>query len=196
MGPQEARWNFPMPYRKSTWRLRDIVDYGDTVAFAGMAHVAKYRTTWLENFYRIHADWVNRTDPPYAFVVPAAQRDPFETFELLDILHIGEVEIHQAKAAFKAGGKDYAAGSWVIKTAQPYGAFAKTMLERQKYPDLRLYPGRSAEAALRRHRPHAVDADGRRRRSDREAVRGVAGAGEDADAVGAGVPGDLAGARI
>ena len=60
MGPQEARWNFPMPYRKSTWRLRDIVDYGDTVAFAGMAHVAKYRTKWLENFYRIHADWVNR----------------------------------------------------------------------------------------------------------------------------------------
>jgi zinc carboxypeptidase len=141
MGPQEARWNFPMPYRKSTWRLRDIVDYGDTVAYAGMGYVAKYRTTWLENFYKIHADWVNRTDPPYAFVVPAAQRDPFETFEMLDILRIGEVEIHQAKAPFKAGNKDYAAGSWVIKTAQPCGAFAKTMLERQKYPDLRLYPG-------------------------------------------------------
>ena len=141
MGPQEPRWNFPLPYRKSEWRLRDIVDYGNTAAFAGMAHVAKYRAAWLENFYRIHADWVNRTEAPYAFVVPAAQRDPFETFEMLDILRIGEVEIHQAKAAFKAGGKDYAAGSWVIKTAQPYGAFAKTMLERQKYPDLRLYPG-------------------------------------------------------
>jgi hypothetical protein len=141
MGPQEARWNFPLPYRKSTWRLRDIVEYGDTVAFAGMAHVAKYRTAWLENFYRIHADWVNRTEPPFAFVVPAAQRDPFETFEMLDILHTGEVEIHQATAPFTADGKSYAAGSWVIKTAQPYGAFAKTMLERQKYPDLRLYPG-------------------------------------------------------
>jgi hypothetical protein len=141
MGPQESHGNFPVPYRKSTWRLRDIVDYGDTVAFAGMSHVAKYRTTWLENFYRVHADWVNRTAAPYAFVVPAAQRDPFETFELLDILHTGEVEIRQATAAFKAGGKDYPAGSWVIKTAQPYGAFAKTMLERQKYPDLRLYPG-------------------------------------------------------
>jgi hypothetical protein len=141
MGPQESRWNFPLPYTRSDWRLRDIVDYGNTVAFAGMAHVAKYRTTWLENFYKVHRDWVTRTEAPYAFVVPAAQRDPFEAFELLDLLRTAEVEIHQATAPFKAGGKDYAAGSWVIKTAQPYGAFAKTMLERQKYPDLRLYPG-------------------------------------------------------
>ncbi len=29
----------------------------------------------------------------------------------------------------------------MIKTAQPYGAFAKTMLEKQVYPDLRLFPG-------------------------------------------------------
>jgi hypothetical protein len=141
LGPQEARWNFPLPYRRSDWHLRQIVDYADTVAFAGMAHVAKYRATWLENFYRVHADWVNRTTPPYAFVVPAQQRDLFETLEMLDILRIADVEIQRATAPFTAAGKSYPAGSWVIKTAQPYGAFAKTMLERQKYPDLRLYPG-------------------------------------------------------
>ena len=60
IGPQDARWNFPLPYRAGDWRLRNIVDYGNTVAFAGMSHVAKYRNEWLENFYRIHADWVNR----------------------------------------------------------------------------------------------------------------------------------------
>ncbi|MGH9174492.1 MAG: hypothetical protein ACRD1H_09045, partial [Vicinamibacterales bacterium] len=49
--------------------------------------------------------------------------------------------IHRASAPFSAGGTQYAAGSWVIKTAQPYGAFAKTMLEKQIYPDLRLFPG-------------------------------------------------------
>ncbi|HEY7058383.1 MAG TPA: M14 metallopeptidase family protein, partial [Vicinamibacterales bacterium] len=141
LGPQEARWNFPLPYRRADWHLRQIVDYADTVAFAGMSHVAKYRTAWLENFYKVHADWVNRTAPPYAFIVPANQRDPFETLEMLDILRIADVEIEQAQAPFTASAKQYAAGSWVVRTAQPYGAFAKTMLERQRYPDLRLYPG-------------------------------------------------------
>ena len=141
LGPQDSRWNFPLPYPKADWRLRQIVDYGVTVALAGMSEMAKYRTTWLENFYRVNADWANRKDAPYAFVVPASQRDPFETRELLDILNFADVEVHRARAPFTAGGQQYAAGSWVIRTAQPAGPFAKTMLERQVYPDLRLFPG-------------------------------------------------------
>jgi hypothetical protein len=141
IGPQESRWNFPVPYSKDTWSLQQQVDYGITAALAGMSHVAKYGREWLYNFYKVHRDWVNYDKGPFAFVIPAEQRDPYATFELLDILKFGEVEIHRATAPFNANGKPYAAGSWVIKTAQPYGAFAKTMLEQQVYPDLRLFPG-------------------------------------------------------
>lgn len=141
LGQQEASSNYPLPYRSGTWTLRQIVDYGKTVVFAGLAHVAKYHDTWLRNFYQVHRDWINRTEAPYAFVIPATQRDPFETYEMLDILRTAVVEIHRAKAPFDAGGKTYPAGSWVVRTAQPAGAFAKTMLERQVYPDLRLFPG-------------------------------------------------------
>jgi len=141
LGPQEQRWNFPLPYRKADWRLRQIVDYGVTAALAGISHMANDPVTWLENFYRVHADWVNRKEAPFAFVVPANQPDPFETRELLDLLRFADVEVHRARQAFSAGGKDYPRGSWVVRTAQPAGAFAKTMLERQVYPDLRLFPG-------------------------------------------------------
>ena len=141
LGPQDALWNYPLPYRSGEWSLRQIVDYAETVAFAGLTHMAKYHDMWLSNFYKIQRSWVDRTAPPYAFVIPAGQRDPFETYELLDILHIGAVEIHRAKAAFTAGGQSYPAGSWVVKVAQPFGAFAKTMLEKQDYPDLREFPG-------------------------------------------------------
>ncbi len=141
LGPQEALWNYPLPYRSGEWHLGQIVDYAKTIVFAGLSHMAKYHDMWLSNFYKIQRSWVDRTAPPYAFVIPAGQRDPFETYELLDILHIGAVEIHRAKAAFTAGGQSYPAGSWVVKVAQPFGAFAKTMLEKQVYPDLREFPG-------------------------------------------------------
>jgi hypothetical protein len=141
IGPQEPRGNFPVPYDKTTWTLDDMIDYGVIAALAGMSHVAKYGREWLYNFYQVHRDWVNDDKGPYAFVVPANQRDPYATYEMLEILEFGDVEIHRATAAFTAGGKSYPAGSYVIRTAQPYGAFAKTMLERQVYPDLRLFPG-------------------------------------------------------
>ena len=141
LGPQEARVNFPLPYDKGVWRLGDIVDYGYTAVFAALEQVSKNRTTWMENYYKVHRDWVTRDEAPYAFVISADQRDPFETYELLELLHTAEVDIDQAGNAFTAGGRRYPAGSWVVQLAQPAGAFAKTMLEKQVYPDLRYYPG-------------------------------------------------------
>ncbi len=141
LGPQETRRDFPVAYSSDTWTLQDQVDYGVIVAMAGIKHVARYSKEFMTNFYTVQKSWVTAPKGPYAFVVPADQRDPYATYEMLEILETAEVEIEQAKAPFTAGGVDYAAGSWVIKVAQPYGAFAKTMLEKQEYPDLKIFPG-------------------------------------------------------
>jgi len=141
LGWQDSRAHFPVPYTKDTWTLGQQVDYGVTVAIAGMTEVAKYGRNWLMNFYRVNRDMANGMGGPYAYVVSADQRDNFGLYEMLDILQFGAVEIHRATAAFSANGKQYPAGSFVIKTAQPYGGFANTMLSKQDYPDLRLFPG-------------------------------------------------------
>ena len=141
LGPQESRAHFPVPYTKDTWTLGQQVDYGVTVALAGMTEVAKYGRNWLMNFYRVNRDMATGMGAPYAYVVSADQKDAFGTFEMLDILQFGAVEIHRATAAFSANGKQYPAGSFVIKTTQPYGGFANTMLSVQNYPDLRVFPG-------------------------------------------------------
>ncbi|HKQ72307.1 MAG TPA: M14 metallopeptidase family protein [Blastocatellia bacterium] len=59
----------------------------------------------------------------------------------LGILKRGGVEVMRASNDFLADGKKYAAGAHIIFMKQPYGAFAKTLLESQVYPDLREYPG-------------------------------------------------------
>src|SRR5205814_8366738 len=78
---------------------------------------------------------------PYAYVIPREHRDSIGLVTLLGILHRGQVEIRTALHPIALGGQRFPAGSYVVVLRQPYAAFAKTLLEPQRYPDLRLYPG-------------------------------------------------------
>ena len=131
----------PLPWKGGDWTLSDIVDYDYAAAFAALSNAARLRENWLRNFYRIHLKAVNRNEPPFAFIIPAQQRDYSTMLKMLEVLKLGAVEIHRAKADFTADDKNYPAGSFIIYLAQPYGSFAKTLLEPQSYPDIRIYPG-------------------------------------------------------
>lgn len=144
---KEVAWNFPRPWRGGTWHLRDIMDYEHAAVDALLDHAAKYRETWLTNFYRINAQAVGRRDPltgkdkPYAIVFTGSQKDPASAFKLLETLQFADIEVQRAKAPFTADGVAYPAGTHVILMAQPSSGFAKTLTEVQHYPDLRQYPG-------------------------------------------------------
>jgi hypothetical protein len=139
--PRTVSWKFPALWRGGEWHLRDIVDYELTSAMGALENMALYRERWLRNFYTVQKRAVSWQGAPYAFVIPADQRDPVTTVEMLNILQFGEVEVEQAQSAFTADGVQYPKGTYVIRIAQPFGAFAKTMMEKQVYPDLREYPG-------------------------------------------------------
>ncbi|MFQ5928233.1 MAG: M14 metallopeptidase family protein [Acidobacteriota bacterium] len=146
-------WNFPVLWQGGEWRLRDIVEYEKIALRAALTHAARYRKSWLRNFYQVGSKAVERTRP-YAFVLPPAQRDPPSLYDLLQVLEFGMVEIHLAAQPFtvvssklvsppigEEGRLEFPADSYVILMQQPYGAFAKTLLEIQHYPELRRYPG-------------------------------------------------------
>ncbi|GHJ39280.1 peptidase [Streptomyces sp. TS71-3] len=140
LGQQTTDINFIEPYDSDTWKLRNIVDWVSQAFYSGLEAVAYDTYNWLYNSYRVAAKAVTRTSP-YAYVIPAGQRDPQAVHDALEIFRLGAVEIRQAQAAFTAGGKKYPAGSYVIYLQQPYAAFAKTLLEVQEYPQLLQYPG-------------------------------------------------------
>jgi len=127
--PRERSWNYLEPWMGGTWRLRDIIDY-QLVAFDSvMYNAAIHRDELLRNFYKVAQRQTARSEP-WGFVVSAMQRDPGATRKMLETLRFGQVEIGR--------GAD---GSAVIPMHQPYSGWAKSLLERQHYPEDRLYPG-------------------------------------------------------
>jgi Zinc carboxypeptidase len=136
-----AAWNFPDPWKGGEWHLGDIVAYQEDAFFSIANNAAIFRERYLNNFYQIGLRAVNRSSGPYAYVVPAEQTDAAATARLINILRTGAVEVEQATADFDADGKHYSRGSYIIPLAQPYGNFAKTLLEVQDYPNIPEYPG-------------------------------------------------------
>jgi murein tripeptide amidase MpaA len=143
--PQKESGNFGPVWRGGEWRLRDITNYMTTGAFALMRHAAENRERWLTRFYEIGREAVRtrRNGELFAYVIPhsqlSAQMQPMQ--KLIGILQRGGVEVDHA-GAFTAGGVRYPSGSAVIRMDQPYANFAKSLLEAQRYPDLRDAGGR------------------------------------------------------
>ena len=73
------------------------------------------------------------------------QQDAREAAHLVDQLHMGGVEVYRADAAFEADGKDYGAGTFVIPMTQVFARYAKDMLEKQTYPEVRRAPNAPPE---------------------------------------------------
>ena len=160
--------NFLAPWQGGTWRLGNIVDYQVSASWALLQAAAPMRTTWLENFSRVSERAVQgqrapgREKWPAAFLIPMQQPDQASLRTMLRILQRGQVEIRRATSPFIANRVRFSAGTYVVMLDQPYGGFAKALLENQHYPDLHEYPGGPPQGAIRCDRADAAAPDGRR----------------------------------
>ena len=139
----EKRMEFPDPWPGGWWRLRDLVDYELVLSMSLIKTAFLHKEDFLLNFYRMYKNSIEKREKgdPFAFVIPSTQRDYPTTLKMLDVLMFGGVEIQKAKEEFVADGKVYPAGSFVVLASQPYKPYAVALLEKQKYPDIRQYPG-------------------------------------------------------
>ncbi len=134
---------YPQPWLGGRWTLRDIVDY-ELIATMGLLEAAAdQRETLLRQIYEVNRATVEAgtKGDPSAIVIPiASQHDPMAAARLVDRLQIGGVEVYRADAAFDADGKNYPAGTFVVPMAQVFARYAKDLLEKQTYPEVRATP--------------------------------------------------------
>lgn len=125
--------NFGPLWRGGEWHLRDITNYMTSAAFLLLRHAAENRQQWLSRFYGIGKESLQPSrDGVFAFVIPKARHQA----DLVNTLNRGAVDIFYP-LPFRVGQTQYPQGTAVIPVAQPYGSFAKALLENQRYPDLR-----------------------------------------------------------
>ncbi|MBN1540980.1 hypothetical protein JW992_02460 [candidate division KSB1 bacterium] len=134
MDPRKRSWNLPLPWSGGTWGLTEIIDYGRSTVLALLDQVARNRRQWLETSFRV-ARTACAQDRGYpVFFIPPDPWHADAARVLLTILEDGKVEFYRAQKEFAALDTVFPAGTIVIPTAQPFGAYARTLLRNQPYP--------------------------------------------------------------
>jgi hypothetical protein len=93
----------------------------------------------IEQFGSLLRDPAQRD--PRGFILRADQPDFPTATKFVNALIRTGVVVHRATAAFTVNGKAYPAGSYVVKSAQPFRAHVLDMFEPQDHPDDIPYPG-------------------------------------------------------
>ena len=138
-----ARTEYPRPWMGGHWTLRDIVDY-ELIATVGLLDtVADRREALMRQIYEVNRETVERgkTGDIKAIVIPVqTQHDPHEAGHLVEKLQMAGVEVSRAASDFEVDGTKYAAGTFVIPMTQVFARYAKDILEKQTYPEVRRSP--------------------------------------------------------
>ncbi len=136
-GETTREWYRPWPAdRRFRWSMRDNTNYQETAALAILDFTAKHAPELLRDFYRKGWNsWQKGvTGTPYAFVIPPDQGDRRRVAQMVNVLLGQRIEVSRAVGAFRAGGREFPAGSFVVDLAQPYRNYAVDLLEPQQFP--------------------------------------------------------------
>jgi hypothetical protein len=125
----KATINHPNPWKGGVWRMRDVMDYERIASDAFLEVASNYRQDLLRNIVS-RSRTATAEGANAAYRVPRNQRDWPTAQQMTSILLQHGVEIFEAN------------GDYWIPMAQPYSRFVTQMMEPQRYPEVRLQPGR------------------------------------------------------
>jgi hypothetical protein len=127
--PKKESANFGPLWKGGDWKLSNITDYMTTAAFSLLNHAADNRERWLSRFYEIGKEAVRprKTGEIWGFDITNSGA------EMHEILKRAQVELQSSPSPPGTFGMNRT----YVSLAQPYGAFAKALVELQVYPNLK-----------------------------------------------------------
>lgn len=140
--PEDLRYaerdsNTPWPWPGGWWTLRDQIDYGKKGLYVLLNMASERRFFFLKNRYSMTEAQIKRglSEAPFGWVIPSDQVDSAAVKILIEKLVQNGIEVRRIHEAFSTQYRTAPAGSFLVLMSQPYGNFAKALLEIQHYPE-------------------------------------------------------------
>ena len=128
--PKKESANFGPLWHGGEWHLRDITNTMTTCAFFLLKHAAENREAWLKRFYAIGSEAVRPRKTGEVWGYRLSNEPGYNESKVEKILARAQVEVGRSHDTTP-----------IISLAQPYGGFARAVLEERLYPDLRNFAG-------------------------------------------------------
>jgi len=124
------------PKKKFMWSLRNNTNYMQSGVLASLSLTARNGDTLLENAWKKGRNSLQRgiDEKPHAWVIPADQPARDRLAYLINQLRRHAIEVHRATADFEVEDGAFRAGDFVVRLDQPYGDFARNLLQITKFP--------------------------------------------------------------
>jgi hypothetical protein len=139
--PQNESATYGPLWSGGEWHLRDITSYMTTAAFLLLRHASENRAEWLNRFYEIGKDAVRPRRNGELFGFVGADVCLMETLTKggVEFEGIATNPLYERKdlGYWRLTESPEVPGTSLIRMDQPYGRFAKALLESQNYPNLR-----------------------------------------------------------
>lgn len=128
--------NMISPWEGGWWRIGDIINYELAFGRSLLATINREPMLWKRTMLAA-AERAVASNPQGVkyWIVPADNRDPAAVTRLMDALLLAGVEIHTTPDPITAHGRQFPAGSIIIRRDQPFGAHVKDLFEVQRYPE-------------------------------------------------------------
>ena len=134
-------WWDPAPYVGGVrWDLINAVNLEEDAIKNDLTYTLAHKDELLMNFYLKGKTNMAKAsgEAPYAFVIPANGGDNADVTDMINNLQGGQhIEVHRLGQAAELGGRQFAAGDYVVRMDQPFGLTAKNLLSKQTYPPIK-----------------------------------------------------------